>query len=62
MRRLLPALFVPVLALAACQHDGRTLRPARPDQNVSISTTSSTVASTVVSSSFDMGSTTTSGG
>jgi hypothetical protein len=48
--------------MVACQHDGRTLRPAGPDQNVSISTTSSTVAPTVDSSSFDDGSTTTSGG
>jgi Raf kinase inhibitor-like YbhB/YbcL family protein len=28
------------LAAAGCKHDGRTLRPAKPDQNATISTTS----------------------
>jgi Raf kinase inhibitor-like YbhB/YbcL family protein len=44
-----------VLALGAagCRHDGRTLRPARADQNASISTTSP--STTVGTSSIDGG-------
>lgn len=47
MRRLLLLTIVPCsVIVVACRHDGRTLRPAGPDQNVSISTTSSTVTPT----------------
>jgi hypothetical protein len=37
----LTCLVLGAFALVACNDDGRTLRPARPDQNASISTTSS---------------------
>ncbi|MEI8239579.1 MAG: hypothetical protein WCI22_09170 [Actinomycetota bacterium] len=56
MRRVILLTCVPVLAMigAGCRHDGRTLRPARPDQNSSISTTSlvttTVTASTVTAS------------
>jgi hypothetical protein len=33
------ALVLLMVATAGCRHDGRTLRPARPDQTSSISTT-----------------------
>ena len=62
MRRLLLITLVPVgVLVAGCRHDGRDLRPARPDQNVSISTTTSTTIP-VDSSSSDGASTTASGG
>jgi Raf kinase inhibitor-like YbhB/YbcL family protein len=41
MRRIVALSCIAVgasLAAAGCQHDGRTLRPARPDQNQTIST------------------------
>lgn len=52
MRRitLLTAALVGAMVAASCQHDGRTLRPARPDQTASISTTA---APTTTFPSFD---------
>jgi Raf kinase inhibitor-like YbhB/YbcL family protein len=38
----MPALACVLIALAACQHDGRTLRPADPSQNASVFTPSTT--------------------
>jgi len=55
VRRVVLLSLVPVLAMigAGCRHDGRTLRPARPDQNVSISTTSQAPASSAASQATD---------
>jgi Raf kinase inhibitor-like YbhB/YbcL family protein len=55
MRRIvaLSCLAVGVsLGAAGCKHDGRTLRPARPDQNATISTTA---APTTADASVDGG-------
>jgi Raf kinase inhibitor-like YbhB/YbcL family protein len=43
--RVLAAVAV-ATALAACSHDGRTLRPAGPNQTLSIASSSTTVATT----------------
>ena len=43
---LVPALVL-LLTLGACSHDGRTLRPAQPDQTQSIVDPTTTVATTV---------------
>ena len=48
MSRLLVALvsITGVLSLAACSHDGRTLRPAGPNQTLSVITTTSAAPTT----------------
>jgi hypothetical protein len=40
------AVVAAATALASCSHDGRTLRPAGPDQTLSIASSSTTVAAT----------------
>jgi Raf kinase inhibitor-like YbhB/YbcL family protein len=54
--RLALLLAAAAMAVAACSHDGRTLRPAGPDQTASIiTTTSSTVASAANAGSASSG-------
>jgi hypothetical protein len=55
MRRIVALSCLAVgasLAAAGCQHDGRTLRPPRPDQNQTISTLAT---STTLNASVDGG-------
>ena len=56
MTRLAFLLAAAALAVAACSHDGRTLRPAGPDQTASIITTNtSTVAAAAKAGSASSG-------
>jgi hypothetical protein len=59
VRRVALLTSVSILAMigAGCRHDGRTLRPAGPDQNQSISTTSIATSTTIGSSDEVVGST-----
>jgi Raf kinase inhibitor-like YbhB/YbcL family protein len=44
--RLVPSLVLLLVALAACSHDGRALRPAGPDQTASLVTTTTVPTAT----------------
>jgi Raf kinase inhibitor-like YbhB/YbcL family protein len=52
---LLLAALMPAAALAACSHDGRTLRPPRPDQTLSIITTTTAPSTTTSGASINPG-------
>jgi len=45
---LLSSAFVLLMVATGCRHDGRTLRPPRPDQTSSISTTTIALSTTAV--------------